>query len=78
MNNKDRLFKIAADVFKVQLSSISIETNSNNIKNWDSLGMINLITEIEETFSIKFDILEFRYLLGFWLYKLGYATQKNI
>ena len=35
-----------------------MNTNSNNIKNWDSLGMINLITEIEKTFNIKFDILE--------------------
>ena len=58
MNNKDILFKIAAKVFRVKLSSISNNTDSNNIKNWDSLGMINLITEIEKTFSIKFDILE--------------------
>ena len=58
MNNKNKLFKVVAEVFNVKLNSIDLNTNSNNIKNWDSLGMINLITEIEKTFNIKFDILE--------------------
>lgn len=58
MNNKDKLFKIAAEVFDVRFSLININSNSNNVKNWDSLGMINLISEIEQEFSIKFDILE--------------------
>ena len=58
MNNKNKLFKIVAEVFNVKLNSIDMNTNSNNIKNWDSLGMINLITEIEQTFNIKFNILE--------------------
>jgi|TARA_B100001964_G_C14156852_1_gene564739 acyl carrier protein len=58
MNNKNKLFKVVAEVFNVKLNSIDMNTNSNNIKNWDSLGMINLITEIEKTFNIKFDILE--------------------
>ena len=58
MNNKDKLFKIVAEVFDVRFSLININSNSNNIKNWDSLGMINLISEIEQEFSIKFDILE--------------------
>ena len=58
MNNKNKLCKVVAEVFNVKLNSIDMNTNSNNIKNWDSLGMINLITEIEKTFNIKFDILE--------------------
>ena len=59
MNNKDKLFKIVAEVFDVRFSLININSNSNNIKNWDSLGMINLISEIEQEFSIKFDIIYF-------------------
>lgn len=58
MNNKNKLFKIVAEVFEVKFSLININSNSNNIKNWDSLGMINLISEIEQEFSIKFDIFE--------------------
>ena len=58
MNNKNKLFKIVAEVFEVRISVININSNSNNVKNWDSLGMINLISEIEQEFSIKFDIFE--------------------
>lgn len=58
MENKKKLFNIISKVFKIDLELINSESNSDNIKGWDSLGMVNLIMEIEIAFNVKFDVLE--------------------
>jgi acyl carrier protein len=58
MNNQKKLFKTVADTFNINIDLIDINSSSNTLKGWDSLGMIKLITELEQIFKVKFDILE--------------------
>ena len=58
MNNQKKLFKTVADTFNINVDLIDINSSPNTLKGWDSLGMIKLITELEQIFKVKFDILE--------------------
>ena len=58
MNNQKKLFKTVADTFNINKDLVDINSSSNTLKGWDSLGMIKLITELEQIFKVKFDILE--------------------
>jgi len=52
---KDKLKIIMSNIFKVGLSSINDDTTMENLDEWDSLAHMNLITTIEQDFSIRFD-----------------------
>lgn len=52
---KDKLKTIMSNIFKVDLSSINDDTTMENLDEWDSLAHMNLITIIEQDFSIRFD-----------------------
>ena len=58
MNNQKKLFKTVADTFNINIDLIDINSSSITLKGWDSLGMIKLITQLEQIFKVKFDILE--------------------
>jgi len=58
MNNQKKLFKTVADTFNIDIDLVDINSSSNTLKGWDSLGMIKLITQLEQIFKVKFDILE--------------------
>ena len=58
MNNQKKLFKTVADTFNINVDLIDINSSPNTLKGWDSLGMIKLITQLEQIFKVKFDILE--------------------
>ena len=58
MNNKKKLFKTVADTFNINIDLVDMNASSNTLKGWDSLGMIKLITQLEQTFKVQFDILE--------------------
>ena len=64
MNNKKKVFNIIADVFEIKTNLINMESSSNNIANWDSIGMINLILAIEQEFNIKFSSSEISELIS--------------
>lgn len=40
-------------VFEVPFESISVDSSSDNIENWDSLRHLNLILALEEEFGIS-------------------------
>ena len=46
------------DVFDDEELTISDQTNSDEIDEWDSLEHISLIISMEKEFSMKFDIKE--------------------
>ena len=46
------------EVFDDNEVTISDATTANDIEDWDSLTHMQLITEVEETFGIKFNIGE--------------------
>ena len=49
------LRQILSEVFKVKKNDITIDSNVNNIKNWDSLAHVNLIISLENKLNIKLD-----------------------
>jgi len=58
MDNRKKLLQAFADVLKVEIASLSEESSPDTIQNWDSLAVVNLVCELEETFGIQFNILE--------------------
>ena len=58
MTNFNLLINLSSRIFEVPASDIDIKSNQDNIKGWDSLATIKLITELEKEFSIQFDIME--------------------
>jgi acyl carrier protein len=60
--NRYEISKIVNDIFtrifKLENEVISDETNSDDVKNWDSLNHIILISAIENEFKIKFPLGE--------------------
>jgi len=52
---KNKLFIIMSEVFGVDVDKISVDSSSENIKNWDSLKHMNLIITLEEEFNITFE-----------------------
>lgn len=58
MTNQQKLYQAVADVFQVDVDTITDESSQDTIPKWDSLGMINLVTELERVFAVQFDILE--------------------
>ena len=55
---KKKLTEIFRKVFNDSNLEISDELTANDVENWDSLSHMLLITEVEETYSIKFRLKE--------------------
>ena len=51
---KEKIFTITSEVFKVSKSQINESSCIGSLKNWDSLGHLNLMLEIESKLDIKF------------------------
>jgi len=49
-----RLVDTLSQVFNVDPSTITAETNPATLPAWDSVGHINLILELEDVFDIRF------------------------
>lgn len=58
MNNEQILFQAIADVFRVDVATVSENSSPDSIPKWDSLGMVHLVTELEQVFGVQFDLLE--------------------
>lgn len=55
---KERLQEIFREVFDDDTIVLSDSTDSSDIADWDSLAHIQLISSIEDSFGIKFDLKE--------------------
>jgi acyl carrier protein len=53
-----RLEKIIRDVFPITEETIDENWTSDDIPDWDSVGHLNLIMEIEKAFGIKIEVEE--------------------
>lgn len=53
-----QLFRVFADVLKVEIASVTEASSPETIPNWDSLATVNLVAELEQAFGVQFDILE--------------------
>ncbi len=54
----EKLYQIVANVFNVDESKINDETSPENLEQWDSFNFYVLLDEIENKFSIAFDLDE--------------------
>jgi len=54
----DRLEKIIREVFDIEAETIDENWTSDHIPDWDSVGHLNLIMEVEKEFGIKIEIEE--------------------
>jgi acyl carrier protein len=55
--------QVIASTFQIPIESISSESSSQDIPQWDSVGHINLVMGLEKQFGVKFnmnEILEMR------------------
>ncbi len=64
-----RLEEVIRKVFPIDADTIDEEWTSDDIPEWDSVGHLDLIMEIERTFNIKIEIEEM-----FEVEKLGDIT----
>lgn len=60
----DRVRQIAADVFQLPIDSISTRSSADTTKGWDSLGHVNLVVALEESFGIQFTPEEMEQMLS--------------
>lgn len=59
MSNIKRINKIICDVFNIKdEESIKDELGPDEIKDWDSLAHVELVTSLEEEFDISLDVIE--------------------
>lgn len=52
-NIENKIIEIISDVLNINKKKINNNSNSKNIKNWDSLANFNILISIEKKFSIK-------------------------
>ena len=51
MISEDDLFKVVSKALLTELKEVNMESNSDNLPNWDSLGHIDMILEIRNHFG---------------------------
>ena len=61
MNNSEKYKKIFSETFEIK-DNFDENLKYNSIENWDSIGHMNLISSLEESFKVSFetdDIVDF-------------------
>ena len=58
MRNNDRLQHLLLEFFNLPPDTLPREINQKAVAAWDSLAMVQLISELQGTFSIEFDLEE--------------------
>jgi acyl carrier protein len=70
-DNENKLKKILADVFKVELTLINEESSVDNIDRWDSLNHLNLVLALELEFNVSFTEEQTVEILNYPLIKIA-------
>ena len=50
------IIEIFEDILDVKKGTVSLETTSSDIDQWDSVATVNIIVALEEEFGIKFKL----------------------
>ncbi|APC40748.1 acyl carrier protein [Clostridium estertheticum] len=59
MSNLEKLNKVLRDVFDIKkIEDIKDDMGPDEIENWDSLGHVELITNLEEVFDIALNVVD--------------------
>lgn len=55
MEIKDKVFEIVASVCETEVSAITEENTIGDFPQWDSMGHLTILSNVEEAFDINFD-----------------------
>lgn len=59
MNNLEKLNKILCDVLDItSAEELSDELGPDEIQEWDSLAHVEIVTQLEGTFEISFEVID--------------------
>lgn len=58
MEISKKLKEIITNLFDLREEQFSIDLDYETVKKWDSIGHMNLMTEIESSFNIDLDVSE--------------------
>lgn len=53
-----KLFQLIADLFEEDVNKINLDTVKEDLERWDSMGTIDLITQLESTYQVSFELME--------------------
>lgn len=62
---EEKLKKVFAGIFRIDVENISSETSVQNLEEWDSLAHMKLIFAVEEEFGVVFEEEEISELISF-------------
>ena len=65
MNNNDPLLDLLLEFFELPPDTLPENITQQLLSSWDSLRMVQLITELEGAFSVNFDIDEIERLRSY-------------
>lgn len=68
MNNRKKYNKVFTTLFNINDNQLNQDFTFNKIENWDSIAHLSLITELEDTFNVMFEIED---ILSFASYENG-------
>ena len=54
----EKLKKVLAKVLEIEEGAITEDTSPDNVENWDSFNGLMLVSELENTFDVKFTMDE--------------------
>lgn len=55
MNVQTKVIEIIANVCKTDISNISLESTIGDFPDWDSMGHLTILQQVEESLEINFD-----------------------
>ena len=58
------LISLVSTALELDSQEMSQTSSASNIEEWDSLGIINIVTSLEKEIGVKFDILDFPLLIS--------------
>ena len=56
MSNKEKYDKVFIESFSVDVNKLNEKLEYNSIQSWDSIGHMQMIAELEDTFEIEFEM----------------------
>ena len=58
MNTFEEIKQIIIDILDDEYLDITMETNADNIEDWDSLAQMNIMVSVSKKFKVKFNVEE--------------------
>ena len=74
MSNKDNYDRVFIESFDLDEKKLNDKLEYNSIKSWDSIGHMQMIAELEDTFEIEFEMDD---IINFSSYNMGMEILKK-